>query len=98
MAGVLVPQIQLKVVDLGERLVPVIEGLEVDGTDPSVPLPEQVRDEVASDEAAAAGHQDQIILASHRSASVSRVIHDAGRQIGATKGLLREGLRNAPIP
>src|SRR5262249_24611816 len=75
--GVCFSEIQLKVVDLGERLVPGVDRLDVDRTDPAAPLPDEVRDEMAPDEAAAAGHHDQVILPPHRSAPAAEMARDA---------------------
>src|SRR5262249_17208644 len=46
-------------------------------TDPAAPLPDEVRDEMAPDEAAAAGHHDQVILPPHRSAPAAEMARDA---------------------
>ena len=43
-------------------LVPGIDGLDIDRTDSGVPLSEEVRHEMAPDEAASASQHNQIIL------------------------------------
>jgi len=62
LAGRLFAQIELEVVDLGERLEPVVDGLQVDRARASVSATEEVGDEMAPDEAAAPGHHDEIVL------------------------------------
>src|ERR1043166_3721359 len=57
-AGVLFLEIELEIVDVGEALVPFVERFQVHGPHVRVPLPEEVRDEVAADESAAAAYNN----------------------------------------
>ena len=61
-AGRLLSEIQLEIFRRGEHLVPVLDGLDIDRTDLCVPLSEEVRHEMAPDEATAASHHNQITL------------------------------------
>ena len=53
-------QVGVEVLRVVEALVPLLEGLAVDGADAAVSLPEQVADQVAADEAAGAGNDNEL--------------------------------------
>ena len=70
-AGVAIAQIEASIVGLGEHLVPLVVGLEVDRADVAMAARKQIRDQVAADEPAGPGHQDELVLV-HRASQFAR--------------------------
>lgn len=58
-------QVQLEVLDIGVDLVPLALWLDVNRAHPGVALVEEALDEVPTDEAAAAGNDNEIVLVGH---------------------------------
>jgi hypothetical protein len=56
--GMLVLQVELKILDFGEALVPFLKRLDVDGADGTVPLAQKFAHEMAADESAATTHHN----------------------------------------
>ncbi len=60
-AGLFLLQIHPQVLGLWRKLIPLVERLDVDDTDFVMALPQQVADEMATDETAAAAYHDQVV-------------------------------------
>ena len=73
-AGGFFLEIELEVLDVGEDLIPLVEGFDIDGADVGVALAEQVADEMAADETAAAADDNFVSWISHDLPAASSII------------------------
>ena len=87
LAGLELLQVEAEVLDLGEALIPALERLDVDGAQPRVPLPTQIRNRVPPDEAAGPAHHDPIAFVDlHCSSLISAIPRDLGRPLRTILG------------
>src|SRR5882724_12113317 len=89
-------QVEAAVIDIREALIPTVDRLEVDRSQPRVALAPQVGDQVASDEASGATHDDALrVIDRHRSSVTSRCLLDPLLQQQRAQFAVVRGAENA---
>ncbi len=85
-------EIELEVFDVGEFLIPLVEGFDVDGADVGVALGEEVGHEMTADETAGAADDNFVSRISHDLPAASSIIAENWMRILVSRGGARSSI------